>query len=98
MFKGWGDFLSRLAPRRLGLKSSAKVQHNGSALWVKVGLRGKTPDKTRKSRSKCGNISPCAGRSETKIRMRKLPRITRMDTDEEDMLSLLSTKNQRIFY
>ena len=52
MFKGWGDFLSRLAPRRLGLKSSAKVQHNGSTLWVKVGLRGKTPDKTRKSRSK----------------------------------------------
>jgi len=52
MFKGWGDFLSRLAPRRLGLKSSAKVQHNESALWVKVGLRGKIPDKIGKSRSK----------------------------------------------
>lgn len=42
-------------------KSSAKVQQNGSALWVKVGLRGKTPDKTRKSRSK-GEKYPCAGR------------------------------------
>lgn len=43
-------------------KSSAKVQQNGSALWVKVGLRGKTPDKTRKSRSKWEDMPPCAGR------------------------------------
>ena len=63
MFKGWGDVLYRLAPRRFFIwKSSAKVQQNGSALWVKVGLRGKTPDKTRKSRSKWEDMPPCAGR------------------------------------